>query len=284
MSYNGIPNFNDPCAKVQERIHPESGAKVIDVLYGAKNPDGTPKSPVSGDGHGHFSAIEIDGMYQMIMWRHPDSEGGHQEYGDYGKAEADRNRHPLKDLENEIKEKKDLLYEARNMMKQKHYDTSSVDKILERFSNKFDMNTPVEQQQKRQYNELAERNNRNKKYIQDQQHNAEQKRKLISQAQEIQSSENWKATSAAMKDLMDQWKKIGNAGSENDVLWTEFQNARQTFYQRQNQYFDELHKLMDQRKKQKQEIILESKAAAKHTADWSGTHERLERNWFMWER
>lgn len=106
MSYDGIPNFNDPCAKIQERVHQKSGAKIIEVLYGAKNSDGTPKYPVKGDGHGHFVALEIDGFYQMIMWRHPDSEGGYQEYGDYNGYKADRKHNPLQDLEDEIKEKR----------------------------------------------------------------------------------------------------------------------------------------------------------------------------------
>ena len=75
---------------------------------------------------------------------------------------------------------------------------------------------------------------------------------------------------------MDQWKKIGNAGSENDSLWEEFQNARQSFYERQNSYFEELHKNRESRKKQKQEIIAEARTAASHSEDWSGTHKQLE--------
>ena len=45
MSYDKIPNFDDPYAKINERIHPESQAKIVEVLYGAKNPDGSPKYP-----------------------------------------------------------------------------------------------------------------------------------------------------------------------------------------------------------------------------------------------
>ncbi|MEY8390840.1 DUF349 domain-containing protein [Lachnospiraceae bacterium] len=284
MSYNGVPNFNDPCAKIQERFHSQSGAKVIDVLYGAQNPDGTPKSPEKDDGHGHFSAIEIDGMYQMIMWRHPDSEGGYQEYGDYVEKKASRQDHPLTDLELEIKEKKSLLYEARTIMKERDYDTSSVDRLLERFANIFDMNTPVEQELKRKYHELVERNSRNKKYVQEQAHNAEQKRRLLSQAQELQSSEEWKATSAKMKELMEQWRKTGNAGSENDSLWADFQNARQTFYDRQNKHFEEMHKLQKERKTQKQEIISEARSVAAHSTDWNGTHKQLEEMLSKWKK
>ena len=45
MSYDKIPNFDDPYAKINERKHDVSKAKIIEVFYGAKNPDGTPKYP-----------------------------------------------------------------------------------------------------------------------------------------------------------------------------------------------------------------------------------------------
>lgn len=68
--------------------------------------------------------------------------------------------------------KKDLLCEARQIMKNKNYSTSSVDDILMRFDHIFDMNTPVEQELKQQYNEIIEKNNRNKRQWEN---NAEQK-------------------------------------------------------------------------------------------------------------
>ena len=43
-------------------------------------------------------------------------------------------------------------------------------------------------------------------------HNREEKEKLIEQAKKLSGSTEWKKTSAAMKDLMAQWKTLGNAG------------------------------------------------------------------------
>ena len=59
MSYDKIPNFDDPYAKINERIHPESQAKIVEVLYGAKNPDGTPKYPEK-DGTGNRRKLPDD--------------------------------------------------------------------------------------------------------------------------------------------------------------------------------------------------------------------------------
>ena len=93
MGWTSIPNFGDKYAKVRERTH-SSGAKLIEVLYGARDNRGRPTSPESNsDGHGHWLAIEIDGIYQMLSWRHPIHEGGQQEYG------RGRRSNALSDLE-----------------------------------------------------------------------------------------------------------------------------------------------------------------------------------------
>lgn len=284
MSFYGIPNFNDPCAQINERVHSSSGAKIVEVLYGAKNSDGTPKYPVKGDGHGHFVALEIDGIYQMIMWRHPDSEGGYQEYGDYEGCKADRKHNPLQDLEDDIKEKKDLLRKARQMMKDKNYSTSSVDDILTRFDCIFDMNTPVEQNLKQQYNEIVEKNNRNKKYIQEQERNAEQKRILISQAQSLQNSEEWKSTSAKMKELMDCWKQIGSAGKdEDDRLWSEFQNIRNDFYARRKTASEKRANELLARRQAKAALISEAQAYVRSCDYNASSADRMRRMHEEWK-
>lgn len=292
MSYDKIPNFDDPYAKINERIHTKSQAKIVEVLYGAKNPDGTPKYPEkdANDGHGHFVALEIDGNYQMIMWRHPDSEGGYQEYGDYKEKSqmagiydngADREQHPLKDLEDAIREKRRLLHEARQLMKTRDYDPEAVDRLLEEFTGIFDMNTPAERDLKGQHRELAERNQRR---VREREQNIEQKRRLIEQAKELQNSEDWKKTSARMKELLEQWKTIGHAGPADKSLWEEFQGARQMFFDRQRRHYDRLDELRAQSKSRKQEIIREAGAVAQYSQDWKGTHEKLEEMLSRWKQ
>lgn len=294
MGYCKLPNFDDPFAKIKERLHPQSGAKIIEVLYGGKRPDGTPTYPEGKeDGHGHFIALEIDGTYQLISWRHPESEGGYHEYGDYKDEKerkdiwdngADRNHNPLMDLENDIKEKKRLLHTAREKMKGRKYDISSVDEILRQFNDIYDMNTPVEQELKRQYNELVKRNDENRVRFQIQDRNAEQKRKLISQAQELQYSENWSQVSRQMKELMNSWKEAGTAGADDEALWMEFHNAQQTFYRRQQSHFEELDRIRKQAKKQKEEIISEARSVAQNSTEWKKTHECLKALLAKWKQ
>ena len=158
-------------------------------------------------------------------------------------------------------------------MKDRNYDTSVVDDVLVQFDGVSEGNTPAEEELRRQYNEIAEKN---KRRCQDRERNTEQKRILISKAQELQNSEDWKGTAAQMKELMNAWKEIGNAGPVNDLLWSEFQSARQTFFDRQRRHYEEADLLRKQSKSKKQEIIAQARSAAFSSTDWKGTHEVLE--------
>ena len=271
MSYTGIPNFDDPMAKIRERIHWQSGARIVDILYGAKNPDGSPKSPEDGDGHGHLIAIEIDGVFQVISWRHPASEGGYNEYpgalqvgGHPGFQNAqergDRDDIPLKDLEYDIRRKQGILNEARQLMSAKRYSISHASALLDRFAIIFDMNTPVEQKLKQEHARLVQRNEENARRFAKQDENAAKKQELIAQTQSIQNSTDWGSTSRRMAELMDEWKRIGYAGPENDNLWTSFQNARQVFYDRRSKHNAERDDFRKAAAHKKKELISEAQS------------------------
>lgn len=280
MSFIPIPNFNDPYAKVQEREHTLSGAKIIDILYGAQDKNGNPTSPEknSSDGHGHFIAIEIDGLYQVLSWRHSRSEGGGMDEG------SSRIDNPLHDLEEEIKEKRAVLRQAQEAMKTRNYDIASVDSLLTRFNTIFDYNTPVERELKEKHNRLVSKNEENKRYRAEQRNNAEKKKALIAQAQSFQYSEDWKRTSDEMKSLMDRWKQIGNAGESNHQLWSDFQNVRQVFYDRRSKHYDEQDKQRIRHKHAKEQLISEARSVSQYSTDWNGTHQRLEEIFSRWKQ
>lgn len=265
MSFTSMPNFNDPYAKVNERIHYKSGAKIVEVLYGAKDPStGMPCSPEprSGDGHGHWMALEVDGLYQMLMWRHPRSEGGHQEYG------TSRNDHPLKDLEDDIDKKKALLHDARTMMKDRSYQPDKVDSILQNYTLAYSMRTPKERELDEQYRRVKEQNDNNRCRFRE---NTRRKQNLIVEARSLQNSTDWKSTSQRMKAMMEEWKSIGNAGEENDRLWEEFRSARQTFFDNQDIHFKEVEREYARIRQQKEALIQEAQHAA-YSTDWKATN------------
>lgn len=143
MSWNAIPNFGDRYAKINERIHGESGARIIEVLYGALDSSGKPKSPESNsDGYGHWIAIEIEGLYQMLSWRHPQSEGGRHEYG------RSRSNNALADLEADIKEKQRLCSQAESIASSKDRKCGSqkLTSLKSEWRKLFNWNTPKEKE------------------------------------------------------------------------------------------------------------------------------------------
>ena len=276
MAFSSVPNFGDPYAKVNEKIHPPSGARVIEVLYGARDRvTGMPCSPERnrGDGHGHWMALEIDGLYQMLMWRHPRSEGGQQEYG------VSRSDHPLHDLEEDIRKKASIVKQARVLMHEKGYDPSKVDSILASYSTIYTMNTPKERDLDEQYRKLKERNDNNRLYFHE---NALRKSALVSKAQSLSYSTDWKATSQRMKALMEEWKSIGNAGPENDRLWDAFNSARQEFFDNQDRHFKEVHREREQKKAQKESLVHEAESAA-YSTDWKTTNALMEDLMTRWK-
>lgn len=84
---------------------------------------------------------------------------------------------------------------------------------------------------------------------------------LIVKARALQDSSEWQKTSEALRVLMEEWKAAGSAGKEHeDELWNEFNQCRQAFYDRRNQYYEELHEVQKQRLQQKRELISQAKA------------------------
>ena len=88
----------------------------------------------------------------------------------------------------------------------------------------------------------------------------EVKTELIEKAKSYVDSQDWSNTSAVFKDLLDQWKAVGNAGKEfEEKLWREFDEVRQQFYAKRNEYYDELHEKQGVNATSKKELVDKAK-------------------------
>ncbi len=111
---------------------------------------------------------------------------------------------------------------------------------------------------------------------------AEIKAELVEKAKQYTDSTDWKQTSAVMRELMEEWKAAGFAGrGTDDNLWAQFNEARQTFYQRQNEHFEGL------RLKQKESFDLKTKLVEeaekyKDSTDWEPTRVKMEELMDQW--
>jgi Domain of Unknown Function (DUF349) len=89
----------------------------------------------------------------------------------------------------------------------------------------------------------------------------EAKERLIARAEELSTSSDWKETTAAMRDLMTEWKAAGRAGRDvEDALWKRFRAAQDAFFARRAETFAErdAEQLANQRKKE--EVIARAEA------------------------
>jgi hypothetical protein len=89
----------------------------------------------------------------------------------------------------------------------------------------------------------------------------EAKERLIARAEELAQSSDWKDTTAAMRELMAEWKAAGRAGRDvEDALWTRFRAAQDAFFARRAATFAERDAEQLGNQKQKEDIIARAEA------------------------
>jgi len=90
------------------------------------------------------------------------------------------------------------------------------------------------------------------------------KEEIIAKAKEIANSEDFKKGTNKLKELMDEWKQSGRTNKEDDdALWNEFSELRTAFFNKKQEYYDNLMKSFEENKVKKNEIIQKAKEALK---------------------
>ena len=272
-AYMELPEFNDPLAKKRERVHYPSGARVIEVLYGAKDSEGNSVAPGSDadDGHGSFTALEIDGEYRLLLWQHSTAEGGKLEQGE----------HTLQELESSLRQKSAVLEEAREAMGAGEFDAKAVEEILAKFPEGPDMGTPREKELSTQLYGLRDKIKKTEERSRSTAENADKKKALIEKAKSVKEAAEFDKPADGMKALMEEWKKLGNAGEENDALWEEFNGIQKAYYDDKHAYME---KMFTERASEKNTIIEEAKTAVAAEADFETVHAKLEELLAKWKK
>jgi hypothetical protein len=85
------------------------------------------------------------------------------------------------------------------------------------------------------------------------------KERLITQAEALQGSTDWKTTAERFKQLMGEWKTAGRAPREvEDDLWNRFKAAQDTFFTARSAAFSEQDEELRGNQKVKEEILAEA--------------------------
>jgi len=87
------------------------------------------------------------------------------------------------------------------------------------------------------------------------------KEALVSRAEELSTSQDWRETATAMKDLMTQWKAAPRASrSDEDALWKKFRAAQDAFFAHRSAAFAERDAGEAANLKAKEDIVAEAEA------------------------
>ncbi|MDO5723203.1 MAG: DUF349 domain-containing protein [Flaviflexus sp.] len=87
------------------------------------------------------------------------------------------------------------------------------------------------------------------------------KEALIKRAQSMNSSTDWGATSAAYRDLLEEWKAAGHASrKEDNELWSRFRAAQQVFFDARQEHHDSQASEQNANLKAKLELVKEAQA------------------------
>ena len=110
----------------------------------------------------------------------------------------------------------------------------------------------------------------------------EAKERLVSEAESLRESTQWKVTGDRLKELLDEWKKAPRLDKRTDgELWKRFSSARNYFDKKRRQHFASLSKVQSEVKSIKESIVTEAENLANST-DWVATAKRykaLMDNW-----
>jgi len=172
------------------------------------------------------------------------------------------------ELAKKLLERKDIVKASRELddlslsFKKAGRSTQEIDdKLFEEFKvvkNEF-------YARKKAYFDELEKSNADKK---------SKKKDIISRAKEVINIKNAKEANEEMDALLEEWKKVGYSGKEDDELWHEFSQVRKEFNAKKKERHVEMQKLFEQRATKKEELI---KTMKKLVADSDFSKEELQK-------
>lgn len=144
---------------------------------------------------------------------------------------------------------RELLDEWRNLQRKgPRLDKSAEDKLWKRFSA---ARTTFDRGRRQFFAALDQR----------QKEARAEKESLIAKAEALQGSDDWRGTSAAYRDLMEQWKRAGRASRrEDDELWARFRAAQQVFFDNRRAHDRAVDEEFGDNLARKQELAAEAEA------------------------
>ena len=174
-----------------------------------------------------------------------------QEYFDQQEKSYEKNLEKKREIIEQLRQISDAEYKVHKQWQQKIHE---VEALREQFFNAGKVPREVNDKTWKDFKEVVRNFNRNKNAFyknqkKDQYENLEKKLALVQIAEDNKDSEDFKATTALMKKIQDDWKTIGHVPrKDSDKIWKQFKNAC-------NHYFDRLHASRNEENKEEAEAF-----------------------------
>ncbi|WP_107774232.1 DUF349 domain-containing protein [Nocardioides sediminis] len=109
-----------------------------------------------------------------------------------------------------------------------------------------------------------------------------EKEKIVTEAERLAESNDWRNGANRLRDLLDQWKALPRLDrATDDALWRRFSSARTTYTRRRKAHFAEEHERRDGARVIKERLATEAEALSTST-EWgptAGRYRDLMREW-----
>ena len=187
-----------------------------------------------------------------------------------------------RDLDEDVQLKKDLIAKAKELSEQEDLNAvfkelSGLQKEWKRIPNYESALDEQLQQEFEGYVDVvyAKRSQLYKEV-------AEAKEQLISKVKVLVNTSNFAKATDELKDLMNQWKASGSASKDkDDELWAKFNEARQAFFDKKNEYYQSLQEGFAKATEVKENLIKEAKELVDNT-NWKEAGDKFKEllaNW-----
>ena len=188
-----------------------------------------------------------------------------------------------RDLDEDVQLKKDLIEKVKTLSEQEDLNSvfkevSSLQKEWKRIPNyESALDEQLQQEFEGYVDAIYAKRTQLYKEI------AEAKEQLISKVKVLVNTTNFSKATDELKDLMNQWKASGSASKDkDDELWAKFNEARQNFFDKKNEYYQSLQEGFAKAKEVKENIIAEAKELVNNT-NWKETGDKFKELLAKWK-
>ena len=240
-------NFGDPKAVIHEWKDKSGEIQKAEVLYGGEH------GGVS-QGHGHFVAQNIDGLFQVTLDRNPDSvDGGRHLIESIHKTDAYNGEARL----DRIRAKESVINDLRYIDPSQPSLVDSVKELRDRFyacgSCGHDDNIRL----KEEFNSVADRLFAERDRIRNEYRL--QKEDIVRQAENLAYSTDYKSAKDQIKSLKEKMKLLPRIAKEDeDRLWSRFRQATDRLYDNANRDYEERKRKQEEARQIKESIVSEA--------------------------